>query len=189
MKRVNKVLSIVQVGDPVLRAKAKKLTKAQIQSIEIKKLIKEMKALAKGGKYGVGLAAPQVGKSLAFSVITIRPTPSHPEREIFETVIINPEIIKYVGNPVAKWEGCMSFGTDDSPMFAQTKRHETIKVAYLDESGNKHTETLDGLKSHIFQHEVDHLNGIMFVDRISDSKTWMSAEHYKKMLAEQSQPK
>ncbi len=182
-------LEIVQVGDRVLRQKAKKLTSSQIKSTEIQELIKAMKSLAKSGKYGVGLAAPQVGESLALSVITIRPTPSHPGRETFEAVIINPVVTKYIGKPVPKWEGCMSFGSNESPLFAQSERYEEITVTYLDEQGNKHKETLDGFKAHVFQHEIDHLNGILFVDRITDSKTWMGAEQYKKMLAAQSTTK
>ncbi len=141
-----------------------------------------MKTTIKTGEYGVGLAAPQVGESLAIAVITLRPTASHPEREIFDQVIINPEIIEPVGDKVDKWEGCMSFGSGE-PVFAKTKRFEIIKVKYYDEQAVLHENTLEGLRAHVFQHETDHLNGILFVDKVEDSKSWMNASEYKKMLA------
>ncbi len=175
-------LKITEFGNPILRKVSKKVAQGEIGSTEIHRLIEDMKVTIKTGEYGVGLAAPQVGESLAISVITLRPTTSHPEREIFDAVIINPEIVETVGEKVDKWEGCMSFGSGE-PVFAQTKRHETIKVKYHDEKAVLHEEILSGLSAHVFQHEVDHLNGVLFVDRVEDPKSWMNASEYKKMLA------
>lgn len=181
----SQLLTITEFGNPILRQSAKKVPIKDIRSSKVKTLISEMKNVAKGGTYGVGLAAPQVGVSLALSVVTIRPTPSHPGREVFESVIINPVILEYGGNAVPKWEGCMSFGSNIDPVFAQAMRHEKIKVEYYDEEANKHEETLDGFIAHVFQHETDHLNGILFVDRVEESKSWMNGSEYKKMLARQ----
>lgn len=178
-------LTITEFGNPLLREIAKKVPVKDIGSTKIQTLISDMKNVAKGGTHGVGLAAPQVGVGLALSVITIRPTPSHPGREVFESVIINPEIIEYIDEPVSKWEGCMSFGSNIDPVFAQVPRHETIKVTYYDETTQFYERTLTGFLAHVFQHETDHLNGILFVDRVEDSKSWMNASEYKKMLAKQ----
>ncbi len=177
-------LKITEFGNPVLRKVAKLISDEEIKSPKFRQLIKEMSELVKSGEYGVGLAAPQVAVSKALSVITIRPTPSHPEREEFDMVIINPSY-KGIGQKVDKWEGCMSFGAGQ-PVFAQTKRYEQIHAAYQDELGIEHKEQFSGLKAHVFQHETDHLNGVLFVDLVEDSKTWMSASEYKKMLAEKS---
>lgn len=178
-------LVITEFGNPLLREVAKKVSVKDIGSSKIQTLISDIKNKAKDGTYGVGLAAPQVGIGLALSVITIRPTPSHPGREVFESVIINPEIIEYIDEPVSKWEGCMSFGSNVDPVFAQAIRHETIKVTYYDETAKLHRKTLTGFLAHVFQHETDHLKGILFVDRVEDSKSWMNASEYKKMLTKQ----
>jgi len=175
-------LKITEFGNPILRKVSKKVTQIEIKSAKVQKLIEDMKMTIKTGEYGVGLAAPQVGESLAISVITLRPTTSHPERETFDAVIINPEITETVGEKVDKWEGCMSFGSGE-PVFAQTRRYETIKVCYYDETAKLHEETLTGLKAHVFQHESDHLDGVLFVDRVEDPRSWMNASEYKKMLA------
>jgi peptide deformylase len=139
-----------------------------------------MQKLSKSGRYGVGLAAPQVGRSLALSVITIRPTPSHPGRELFETAIINPTY-SGSGDLEPLWEGCLSFGSNQSPVFAQAMRYKTIQASWFDEDGKLHDETLHGFIAHVFQHETDHLNGILFVDRVKDPKTWMNESEYKKL--------
>lgn len=178
-------LVITEFGNPILREPAKKVPVKDISSSNIQSLISDMKNVAKDGAYGVGLAAPQVGVGLALSVITIRPTPSHPGREVFESVIINPVILEYIGEPISKWEGCMSFGSNTEPVFAQAIRHETILVNYYDETAKSHQRKLTGFLAHVFQHETDHLNGILFVDRVEDPKTWMNATEYKKMLAKQ----
>ena len=179
---MKKEIKITEFGNPILRKVSKKVSLGEMKSDKIQSLIEDMMATLKTGEFGVGLAAPQVGESLAISVITLRPTVSHPEREIFDQVIINPEIIETVGEKVDKWEGCMSFGSGE-PVFAQTKRFETIKVKYYDEKATLHEEELSGLQAHVFQHETDHLNGILFVDKVTDSNSWMNASEYKKMLA------
>jgi peptide deformylase len=175
-------LKITEFGNPILRKVAKRLNVEDIHSEAIQKLISEIKVTVGSGEYGVGLAAPQVGESVALSVIAIKPTPTRPNSKQFIKVIINPEVVECIGDLVEKWEGCMSFGTGE-PVFAQTMRHETIKVKYHDENAELHEEELSGLPAHVFQHETDHLNGVLFVDHVKDSKTWMNASEYKKMLA------
>ncbi len=176
-----KQLKIIEFGNPILRKKTKQLSVEEITSEKVQRLIADMKYSVTHGEYGVGLAAPQVGMSLALSVITIRPTPSHPGRDVFESVIINPEIVKYVGQPVPLWEGCMSFGSNENPVFAQAMRHKKIQVKYYDEHAKLHQETLEGFVAHVFQHETDHLSGVLFVDRVEDSTTWMNAAEYLNM--------
>jgi len=177
-------LTITEFGNPVLRKKAKQLTPAQIKSKKIQTLIADMQELAKSGEYGVGLAAPQVGQSVALSVITIRPTPSHKGRKKLDKVIVNPSYMG-VGLPEPHWEGCLSFGKEEATAFAQVPRFKKIKAEYFDEKGKQHSEELTGFEAHVFQHETDHLNGILFVDKVEDSTTWMTASEYRKMLAKE----
>lgn len=175
-------LTITEFGNPILREAVKKLTPAQIKSKKIQTFITDMQELAKSGEYGVGLAAPQVGESLALAVITIRPTPSHKGRKKLDMVIINPSYMG-MGMPEPLWEGCLSFGKDESTAFAQVPRFKKIKAEYVDEKGKEHSEELKGFEAHVFQHETDHLNGILFVDKVEDSTTWMTASEYRKMIA------
>jgi peptide deformylase len=175
-------MQITEFGNSILRKRARRLSLADIKSKEVKKLISDMRETITSGQYGVGLAAPQVGRSLAISVITIRPTPSHPERDNFETVIINPTY-KGVGKKIDKWEGCMSFGSNSKPVFAKAKRYERVEATWLDQDGQERSENLSGIIAHVFQHETDHINGILFVDLVEDSKSWMNESEYKKMMA------
>lgn len=133
-------------------------------------------------KYGIGLAAPQVGESIALIIIGIKPTPSRPKLESYEAVIINPIIIKDYGKKEAMWEGCISLGSSNSPIFVQAMRYPKIRLEYQDDQAETHIETFDGIKAHLLQHEIDHLRGILFVDRVKDSTTFMNLSEYKKRI-------
>lgn len=176
-----KLLERTQFGNPILRKTAKNLTPKEIRNFEVQQLIADIKFTLKTKKYGVGLAAPQVGRSLALSVILIRPTPARADREKFESVIINPS---YVGSGKKEpmWEGCLSFGTKNSPVFAQAMRYKKITVKYHDENGDLQSKMLEGLPAHVFQHETDHLNGVLFPERVKDHTTWMNAAEYRKRI-------
>ena len=173
--------AIVEFGNPVLRVKAARISEDSITSDETRRISHELMQVCDDNKYGVGIAAPQIGISKAIIVISIKSTPSRPDRKAFQKTVINPEINEYIGDPVQLWDGCLSSGPD--PVFAQTKRYKKIKVSYYDDDGHFHdNEVLEGFVAHVFQHETDHLNGILFVDRITNSKSWMSNSEYIKMM-------
>lgn len=174
-------LEITRFGNPVLRKKAKKLTDAEIHSEETQMLIKNVREILTTERYGVGLAAPQVGKSLAMSVIGIKPTPNRPNLQRFDTVIINPGY-EGIGKISSMWEGCISCGTDDDTLFAQVPRYEKVKATWLDDKAKKHEEILDDFVAHVFQHETDHLEGILFVDKVKDTNSFMMADEYRKRI-------
>ena len=177
--------TIKEFGSPLLRQKARQITPSAITSEKTKKIIADLKRVCDENKYGVGIAAPQIGISLAVMIIAIKPTPSRPGRDAFDKVVINPQIKEYIGKTVQLWDGCLSSGTD--PVFAQTERYKELKVSYYDETGHFHdNEVLTGFIAHVFQHETDHLNGILFVDRITNSKSWMSNKEYVRMMAKKS---
>lgn len=175
-----KILPRTQFGNPLLRRKTRELLPQEIRSTEIQQLIEDMHFTLSEKKLGIGLAAPQVGKSLALAVVSIQRTPLRPEVEPFRLTIINPVITKVFGRRTQLWEGCISSGAGTAGLFAKVPRYKKIELRYLDESGQEHTQVFEGLRAHVIQHEVDHLNGILFVDKVKDTKTYMTMAEYKK---------
>lgn len=175
-----KILRRTVFGNPILRSQAKHLEINEILSASIEELIANMFHTLIIRQYGVGLAAPQVGRDAALSVIGIKPTPSRPNSRTINMVIINPQIIKTYGKLVPKWEGCISLGSGEDLPYAQAMRFEKIRLRYQDRAAKIHEADFDGLLAHVMQHEVDHLAGILFVDRVIDSKTFVSVSEYKK---------
>jgi peptide deformylase len=131
---------------------------------------------------GVGLAAPQVGQNIALAIIEIQPTEHRPDVDPFDLVIINPEITETYGYRQQLWEGCISAGSNGkADLFAKVPRYKKVKLRYLDEKGKQHEKIFEGLPAQVVQHEVDHLNGILFVDRVKDTSTYMTYSEYKKL--------
>lgn len=166
------ILKVVKYGDPVLRKKG-----ARIESItpDIKKLIADMLETMYDSK-GVGLAAQQVGHALQLTVIDVRGVKDRPSSlelkgksadvpEFMPVVLINPELT-LVREQVAGPEGCLSF----PEVFAEITRPEFVDVKALNEKGKPIEFRAGGLLSRAVQHETDHLNGILFIDRM-DKKT------------------
>lgn len=181
------ILTVTRIGNPVLRKVAKRLTVQEIASDAIQTLIADMRRTITEKRFGVALAAPQVGKSVALTVVGIKPTPNRPELEPFETVLINPEIIQTFGELEPKWEACVSCGSDDdSLMYAQVPRYKKITLRWLDETGAQQEALLDGFVAHVAQHETDHVNGIVFLDKVQDTSSYMMADEYRKRIAKKS---
>ncbi len=132
-------------------------------------------------QYGIGLAAPQVGVSVALSIIGIKPTPTRPELEPFDAVIINPTY-DGIGRRTGMWEGCQSSGSGKNTLYAKALRYKHIHATWFDENAELQEAQLSGFVAHVFQHETDHLNGILFVDRVSDTRTYMLASEYRKLI-------
>lgn len=175
-----KHLPIVEFGSGVLREPARQLSAKEIVSQRVQQLIKSMRATLTEQKLGVGLAAPQVGEGVALSVIAIRATRHRPEVEPFELVIINPELTESFGNRAQLWEGCISAGK--SGLFAKTPRYRKVKISFTDEHGKRHHKVYEGFPAHVLQHEIDHLNGVLFMDHVKDTKSYMTMKEYKKMV-------
>lgn len=175
-----KILPRIELGNPVLRKQAIPLSKEEIASTKIQTLIKNMHHTLLAEKLGIGLAAPQVGQSIALSVVAIRPTSHRPHVSKFDAVIINPRIVKTYGNKKQLWEGCLSAG--ESGLFGKVARFARAEVFYLDEHGAEHTKQFEGLQAQVMQHEIDHLNGVLFVDHVKDPGTYMTLTEYKKQV-------
>lgn len=179
---MHKILQLTRVGDPVLRKIARRLSAKEIASAATQALIANMRHTLTAKQYGVALAAPQVGESEALVVVGIKPTPNRPGLKPFETVLINPEIVETFGQPQSKWEACMSCGSDDSLLYAQVPRYTKIKLRWLDETGAQREEILEDFVAHVAQHETDHLHGLLFLDKVVDTKSYMMADEYRKRI-------
>ncbi len=177
-----KILKLIQLGNPILRAQARRLTVEEIKSDEVQTLIQDIRYTNETKQYGVGLAAPQVGVGIAVSVIGIKPTPTRPDIVRFESVIINPSY-EGIGRRTALWEGCQSVGTGRNILYGKVPRFTHIRAEWHDEKGALHHDELEGFVAHVFQHETDHLQGIIFIDKVRDTKTLMMADEYRKRVA------
>ncbi len=177
-----KPLTICQFGNPILRQKARQLTIDEITLPETQGLIASMRYSLTAQKLGIALAAPQVGHSIALLVIAIRPTAHRPSVDAADFTMINPVITKTYGQTASVWEGCISAGSGKADLFAKVPRYPKIDVTYLDEYGATQAKTLDGLVAQAVQHEVDHLNGILFVDHVQDPATYMTMKEYRKQI-------
>lgn len=177
-----KLLELTRLGNPILRQTMPSMSKSQILDRQTQELIENIRHTNQVKQYGVGLAAPQVGKSIALSVIGIKPTPTRPNLERFDQVIINPEYVG-IGRRVAMWEGCQSSGAGDDTLYAKVPRFRKITATWHDEHAKPHQEELSGFVAHVFQHETDHLHGILYVDLVRDPKTYMLASEYRERVA------
>jgi len=175
-------LKIVQAGDPVLREAAQPLTTGEIVKDEMQRLIRDMQETMRDAP-GVGLAAPQVGLPFQLAVIEDqeeilkniparelalkgrRPVPFH--------VLINPKIVRAGEDKVEFHEGCLSL----TGFSAIVPRTHTVRVEYLDEQGEPRSVDADGWYARILQHEIDHLHGTLYIDRMH-SRTFTSLDNW-----------
>jgi peptide deformylase len=175
-----KTLRRTQFGNPVLRETAQRLSADEITSPKIQELIANMRWTLQNKPYGIGLAAPQVGQGMAISVIGIKPTPSRPGNPTLDMVIINPEIVATHGEKEPMWEGCVSFGDTRNFPYALVPRYARVRLRWHDERAQQHEQDFDGITAHVLQHETDHLNGVLFVDRVEDTMSYMTISEYKR---------
>lgn len=176
------LLNTTRFGNKILREEMRRISPKEILSNEVQALIENMNYTLHEKKYGVGIAAPQVGARIALSVVGIKPTPTRPNIEPFNAVLINPTVAETFGDTEDMWEGCISSGEGESTLYAKVPRFKKIRLQWLDEAAKEHDEVLEGFVAHVAQHETDHLNGILFVDRVENTKTYMLADEYRKMI-------
>lgn len=164
------ILPIVAYGHPVLRRKTETITK---DYPNLDKIIDAMFNTMHQAS-GIGLAAPQVGKSIRLFIVNAIPFHddedlSEDERKLlstFKKVFINAQIVEETGNEWAFNEGCLSIPEIREDVFRQPE----ITIEYQDENFKKHTETYSGIVARIIQHEYDHIEGVLFTDRLSPLK-------------------
>lgn len=172
------VLPRTQLGNPVLRQKAKKVTLEQMNSVQLQKLIQQMFYTCTKA-HGVGLAAPQVDQSIQLAVIDIHPTDFRPSLSLQQKIVImNPQIIEYSKKTDTDWEGCLSFNS----IRGKVRRSTSITVEYYDEQGAQQQKKITGFAARVFQHEIDHLNGIVYIDRMENMSTLMTTDEFQQRV-------
>ena len=175
-------LKIVQAGEPVLRQAARSLTRQEIMDDNIQRLIHDMRETMRDAP-GVGLASPQIGLSLQLAVIEDREEflKDLPPREVADKdrrpvpfhVIINPQITLTGDDEASFYEGCLSL----AGFSAVVPRARAVRVEYLDGQGEARSVEASGWYARILQHEIDHLHGTLYLDRMH-TRTFTSIDNW-----------
>ena len=171
------VRDICTIGHPVLRQQAREVTAEELQSTEVQQLVDDLVDTMRAAN-GAGIAANQIGVPLRVATIEVKDNPRYPYKPpIPLTVVVNPVVEPLDDEVVEINEGCLSVPN----LRGNVLRHVTVRVRYLDRFGNEHDEVKRGLTAGTFQHELDHLDGVLFVDRVHDPHTlttWESFERF-----------
>ncbi|WP_373538571.1 peptide deformylase [Chamaesiphon sp.] len=172
---MNKILQISEIGNPILRQKSVAI--GNISDRQLDETIADLMATCEAAN-GVGIAAPQVAASVRLFIVASRPSPRYPHAPTMApTAMINPEIVARSGELVAGWEGCLSVpGTRGLVL-----RDRAIEVTYFNRSGEFVRQELTDFVARIFQHELDHLDGILFPDRIPNLTDLITEAEYLKI--------
>lgn len=178
-------LTIVQAGEPVLRAEARELTRKEILSKQTHRLIEEMRETMRAAP-GVGLAAPQVGVSQQIAVIedreeyhakaTAEQLAERGRRAIPFHVVINPKLVSTSDGGVEFFEGCLSV----AGYTAIVPRYRRVTVEFLNERAEAICVEAEGWYARILQHEIDHLNGFLYIDRMH-ARTFCTLENHDRL--------
>jgi peptide deformylase len=168
---------IVEIGHPVLRERARELSPDELRSEGVQRLIDDMIETMRAA-HGAGLAANQVGETVRLAVVEVRDgNPRYPYKPpIPLTVIVNP-VIEPLDDEIEQInEGCLSVPN----LRGEVPRHMNIRVSYTDRDGEQREEVRRGLSAGTFQHELDHLDGTLFVDRVTDLGTLATWEQFER---------
>ena len=173
---MNENCKIAQLGNPVLRQHAHSVE--NINDENIVQLVEAMLLTLSESK-GVGLAAPQIFVSMRLLIVASSPSIRYPEApEMDPVVMFNPEYEILSEEVISDWEGCLSI----PGIRALVPRHEKIKITYGDQQGVKNELCATGFIARIFQHEYDHLNGLVYLDRVINNKDIISESEFQKLM-------
>jgi peptide deformylase len=161
------ILKVARLGNPVLRTKTKPVPLEQLSSASIQKLIEDMVETMR--EYdGVGLAGNQVHEGKQISVIEVAENPRYPEKpSVPLTVLVNPRVKPLTEELEDDWEGCLSI----PDLRGKVPRYKSVEVQALDREGKEMRFVATGFHARVIQHESDHLNGKVFLDRMRDFST------------------
>jgi len=161
------IKELLKFGNPSLREASEIVSKKDIKSKEMEDLIKDMKDTMEAAN-GVGIAAPQIGVNKRIAIVTINDK-LH--------VLINPVIISLTDKTQGFWEGCLSV----PDMRGWVERPKLIMVYWLDQNGEPHHMETNSFLAAVFQHEIDHLDGKLYIDRVEDNKKLIHNDEYVKI--------
>lgn len=151
------MIKIVQKDDPRLRLKSAPVDQAEFNTVSLDNLLTKMSVFLAGEEDGVAIAAPQIGINKRIFVVSKKLKPNSKNKDL---VFINPKITKISKKKVEMEEGCLSVRW----LYGKTKRAEKVTVEAYDKTGKKITHHGSGVWAQVFQHEIDHLDGILFID-------------------------
>lgn len=168
-------LEIAQLGNPILRQRSQLVE--DISDPSIQKLIDDLIVTAESAN-GVGIAAPQVSQSCRLFVVASRPSPRYPHAPLMQPrAMINPRILSHCEGKAKGFEGCLSI----PGLRGLVPRYTAIEVAYCDRQGQERQEELTDFVARIFQHELDHLDGIVFLDRLESTYDLYTEQEYQRL--------
>ncbi len=166
---------LLTLDHPVLRQVAQPV--ASVEDEAVQQLIDQLLATVRTAN-GVGIAAPQLGHSLRILVIASRPNLRYPHAPLMEpTVLVNPRLVSASDEMEMGWEGCLSV----PGVRGQVLRHQTVEVEYRDRHGQLHHQIWQSFVARIFQHEADHLEGKVFLDRVQSEADLLTETAYQAM--------
>jgi peptide deformylase len=172
------LLKIAQIGEPILREPASELTPEQLRSDEVQTFIDDLVATMRDAS-GAGLAATQVFQPLRICAIEVGDNPRYPYKpKIPLTILVNPVLTPLSEKTFVNYEGCLSV----PDLRGEVRRYAELRVQALDRAGNEIDMEVRGITAGTFQHEVDHLDGKLFVDRVEDPSslcTWKAFARYR----------
>lgn len=167
-----RILEITKLGQPVLRRRAQAIRGLQSPDLQI--LIDAMIATMKDAS-GVGIAANQVGLGLRLFIVAPAPNPRYPHSPKMQPVaMINPRLVSHSRETIAGWEGCLSV----PGIRGMVPRYKRIEIEYTSREGKRERRTLHNFVARVFQHEFDHINGKVFLDRVKNSRTFVTDTEY-----------
>ena len=172
------VLQIAQLGNPILRQQAQLVDNIRDESLQ--QLIDVLVATVQTSN-GVGIAAPQVSESYRLFIVASRPNPRYPNApEMEPTAMINPRIMDHSTEVIKGWEGCLSI----PGIRGLVPRYQAVEVEYTSRDGQLHRQKLTDFVGRIFQHEYDHLNGIVFLDRVDSTHDVITEQVYQQRIVQ-----
>ncbi len=173
-----KKIEIIQVGNPIIRKKGEKISFPISETN--KQIIKDLKQAMKEQGVLVGMSAPQIGQLKNIFIVSTKPTKFRPNLPRKEWIFINPKIIRYSRKKVKWYDGCGSVA--EANIFGEVVRSQNIDIEYFTIDGKKKKERFEDFVAVIIQHEYDHLQGIIFLDRMKGMSSIMSGIEYEKYI-------
>lgn len=159
-------LKIITLGHSTLRQKARELNLQEIKSTEVQNFIRDFVQTLRNSGYGAALAANQVNKLWRIVVVELKDMPLQ--------ILVNPKITKLSGKIISAYEGCLSI----PGYLGMVSRNDKVIVEALNQKGEKIKVKATGFRARVLQHEIDHLNGILYIDRMENMKTFMTEEEF-----------
>jgi peptide deformylase len=171
-----RILRITQLGEPVLRRRGKRV--ANPRSASVTRLIADMLVTMRKAR-GVGIAAHQVGVGLQAFIVAPEPSARYPKAPSMAPVaMLNAKLLKASRARAVDWEGCLSI----PGIRARVPRARCVEIEFSGIDGKRYRAQLSGFVARIFQHEFDHVHGRVFLDRVENTRSFMTESEYRKRL-------